>query len=57
MQKDIDKLVMVNVKGLKIPYGTLLSVTKEHRSKAHWVTREAESDKPYIVNKADVKEI
>ena len=48
---------MVISSDLKIPYGTMLSVTREHKSKEHWITREAETDKPYIVKKTDVKEL
>ena len=48
---------MVTATNLKVPYGTMLSVTREHKSKQHWITTEAETNKPFIINKNDVREV
>ena len=57
MKKRIEKLLMVTSTKLKIPYGTRLSVTREHKSKNHWITTEAENNKPFSIDKNDVREV
>lgn len=55
MKRYIDKLFMITAG--EIPYGTIVSVVREHKSKNHWIVTEAETDKSFIVSKADVQEI
>ena len=53
----IDKLIMINVTTHKYPYGTILSVIKEHKNQSGYIAEVAEKGNRVYVAKDVVKEL